>query len=161
MRWAVKAIATVGFVGYVPRAPGTAGSLAGLLVGLLTAPAVKDPHPYPLRLLIGVVACFFLGVVVSTRAEREFGVHDPRPVVIDECWAMWAILVAAPLLCHAWPLTVVAFGLFRAFDIAKPFPLKDLGRLPGGWGIMLDDLGAAGYTVLVLWVVLALLRAPL
>ena len=156
MRWLVKAISTVGFVGYLPKAPGTAGSLVGLLVGIVAAPAVTDPVG-PAH-LFGLAAVFLVGVAVSTHAEREFGVQDPPQVVIDECWGMWAILVASPLLSHALPLAAIAFGIFRAFDIAKPFPLKRLARFPGGWGIMLDDLGAAAYTLLVLWIVLAYLR---
>lgn len=158
MRWVVRAIATVGGIGYLPKAPGTAGSFVGVVLGLLTTPSFKDPQPYPTMLLLGLVACFFLGMAVSGQLERALGIHDPAIVVIDELWGMWAILVASPMV-RVLPLTVIAFVLFRAFDIVKPPPLKRLGRLPGGWGIMLDDLGAAAYALGVLWVVLTVVRS--
>lgn len=160
-RWVVRTIATVGGVGYLPKAPGTAGSLVGLLVGFIAARPFKDPPQAASILLLALTACFFVGVAVSTQAERHFGARDPSAVVIDEFWGMWAIMVAAPLVSQGPLLAAIAFGLFRAFDIIKPPPLKRLSRLPGGWGIMLDDLGAAAYTFGVLWVVLAMVRQPL
>ena len=151
MRWLVNTLATVGGVGYLPGAPGTAGSLVGLLLGFLTTPGLKDSPPYPFALLAAVVGGFFLGVASSGEAERLFGLHDPSCVVIDECVGMWAVMVAVPITRVPF-LAVVAFVLFRVFDIVKPPPLKRLARLPGGWGIMLDDLGASAYTVGVLGV---------
>jgi phosphatidylglycerophosphatase A len=106
-------------------------------------------------LLLSLVVCFVVGVVASTQTERDLATHDPPCVVVDECWGMWAILVAAPLVSHVPVLAAIAFGLFRAFDIVKPPPLKRLAGLPAGWGIMADDLGAAAYSLLVLRLITA------
>lgn len=93
-----------------------------------------------------------IGVWASTLTEQTLKVLDPSSVVIDECWAMYLIIVASPGAYLSWEVAVAAFLLFRVFDIIKPPPLKNLARLPGGWGIMLDDAGAALYTLLVMWV---------
>ena len=158
MQWFVKALASVGFLGYVPKAPGTAGSVAGLMLGLLVPPPLTHAPS------LGYVGClaggFLIGVIVSTASERAFGHVDPPQVVIDECWAMWALMAAIPVLCYSLPLALVAFGLFRIFDILKPFPLKWLARLPGGWGIMLDDVGAAGYVAVLWWVLATVVCVP-
>ena len=148
-------LASAGGIGYAPILPGTAGSLAGLLLGCLVAPSPDSPQPYPAWLLLSLAATFLVGVVSSTMAERELRLHDPACVVIDEVWGMWAVVAALPSV--ATPvIALVAFGLFRAFDIIKPPPLRWLARCPGGWGIMLDDAGAAAYTVLVFHLTTAL-----
>ena len=144
MRWLVNALATVGGLGYAPIAPGTAGSLAGLVLG------VWGPRAPASALLGWSVLGFLLGVTVSTAAERLIGTHDPSAVVIDEAWAMWVILLASPSVVSSGVGAAVAFVLFRAFDVVKPPPLRWMSRAPGGWGIMLDDLGAAAYTILIL-----------
>ena len=150
-----KLIATVGFLGYVPVAPGTAGSLVGWLVGLLLVSAATGTlTPNPSALLagmwVGLAACCGVGVAASQIVERDSGERDPSAVVIDECVGMWAVILACPFVVDVQWMAVAAFVLFRLFDIAKPPPLKWLARRPGGWGIMLDDLGASGYTVLIL-----------
>lgn len=149
MRWLVKALATVGGLGYAPIAPGTAGSLAGLLLGVL------GPRATGAALLVWVAAGFLIGVAASTAAERAFGTHDPSAVVIDEAWAMWAIVLMIPPAVSSGPMAAVAFVLFRAFDVVKPPPLRWVSRAPGGWGIMLDDLGAAAYTIFLLKIFLS------
>ena len=138
----VKALATVGGLGYAPIAPGTAGSLAGLLLGVL------GPRAPGAALLVWVAAGFLIGVAASTAAERLWGTIDPSAVVIDEAWAMWAIMLSTPPVVSSGPMAAVAFVLFRAL---KPPPLRWVSRAPGGWGIMLDDLGAAAYTILILY----------
>lgn len=140
-----KLIAAVGGIGHLPKAPGTAGSLVGLLAGILSSDA-RSFAPY-----LSLVAAFVAGVVASGIVERSSGQHDPPAIVIDELVGMWAVVLAIPFVGQTWWLAVVAFILFRAFDIIKPPPLRWLERRPGGWGIMLDDLGASGYTILVLW----------
>jgi len=159
-----KVIATVGFLGYVPVAPGTVGSLVGWVVGLILVSVADGPfavHPTAIVLGMwgGLAVGFGLGVVTSQIVERDSGEHDPPAVVIDECIGMWGVIVASPFVIDKPWLAGAAFVLFRIFDIAKPPPLKWLARRPGGWGIMLDDLGASGYAVLILWAVfLALAR---
>jgi phosphatidylglycerophosphatase A len=105
---------------------------------------------------VSLAVAFLVSVVVSTAAERLFAAHDPLCVVIDEVWGMWAVMTAVPLVCQVPWLAALAFGLFRVFDIAKPPPLKWLARAPGGLGIVLDDAGAAAYTVGALWFVVML-----
>jgi phosphatidylglycerophosphatase A len=153
-----KVIATVGFLGYVPVAPGTAGSLVGWLVGLLLLAVGAGPltmHPAVLALATwtGLAACFGLGVAASQIVERDAGEHDPSAVVIDEFVGMWVVVAACPFVLQVPWMAVAAFVLFRLFDMTKPPPLKWLSRTPGGWGIMLDDLGASGYTALILWLI--------
>ena len=145
-------LATVGGLGRLPVAPGTAGSFAGLATGL-----AWFPQPFAACSWLGA---WLIGVAVSTRVERDLHVHDPSCVVIDEFTGMWLVLMAAPPMRHAPWLLAAAFGLFRFFDILKPPPLKWLARAPRGWGIMLDDVGAAAYTLLIFWVVTGLVHRP-
>lgn len=140
-------VATVGGLGYAPIASGTVGSVAGLVIGWWSV------YAGPVLMWSGALAVTVFGIAASTRTEREVGRTDPSCIVIDECAAMW--LIVACLRPQRWftgsfdDLTAagIAFILFRLFDILKPWPLKRLQDLPGGWGVVLDDLGAAGYTV--------------
>ena len=153
MRWLAKSLATVGGLGDFPKVPGTAGSAIGMLVGWLLS---RTPTTVQLSAL---GAFFLIGVGVSTITARDLNTRDPSSVVIDEVWGMWAVIVAVPsLVTQGWAV-VLAFVLFRAFDIFKPPPLKQLERCPAGWGIMLDDAGAAVYTCLSLRLVLALVHS--
>jgi phosphatidylglycerophosphatase A len=141
-----KVIATVGGLGLSPIAPGTAGSLAGVALGLLWTTDTGGLLPW-----VAAVAAFFVGVAVSTRVERDLRALDPSCIVIDETVAMWMILLAVP--AASWRQALIPFALFRLFDIVKPPPLKRLAKAPDGWGVMLDDAGAAIYTILVFWCV--------
>lgn len=137
MRLAVF-VATFGYVGYFPFAPGTVGSAAGLLVyGLLRlagAPPVAD--------LILVAVLFVAGVWSGTLAERHFGGTDPGPGVIDEVVGM---LVTLAFLPAGWVLAAIGFVVFRVLDVVKPWPAGRLESLPGGLGMMADDVMAAVY----------------
>ena len=128
----------------MPIAPGTWGSLAGLALGVAAAPAAG-----PLAWFLLAVA-FWVCADACGRAERRMGRHDPPAVVLDETWGMAAVLLTAPEAAGSAGRLALAFLLFRGFDVAKPPPLRALARLPGGWGIMADDLGAAAYAVLCL-----------
>jgi phosphatidylglycerophosphatase A len=83
-----------------------------------------------------------VGAWAATRTEVSLGTTDPGPVVIDEVMGQCVTLVAAPF---SWPVALAGFVLFRAFDIVKPPPARQLERAHGGWGIMLDDLAAGVY----------------
>ena len=141
------AVATALGVGYVPFAPGTFGSLAGLVVfaGVRATgqPAVE---------LAAIVAIFFAGVWAATAAEAHFGHIDPGPVVIDEVLGM---LVTLTLLPVSMTGVLVGFVLFRVFDVIKPYPANRLEQLHGGVGVMADDAMAAVYANLVLRALLA------
>ena len=150
----VRWLGTVGGVGYSPVAPGTCGSAAGVLAAWACARWAPE-WSAPLALLVTI-----FGVFVAREAALAFGGADPAVVVIDELAAMWLVLAVMPQTLEHWGLGWGAFGLFRAFDVIKPPPLRRLERLAGGWGIMLDDLGAAAYTCLVLWIVLKVVHSP-
>jgi phosphatidylglycerophosphatase A len=141
-------IATVGYCGYFPVAPGTVGSAAGLVVYLL----VWWSHSTVVEVgLIAVVFC--VGTWAGTTAERYFGGIDPGPVVIDEVLGMLITLAFMPV----GPMTALAgFVLFRIFDVIKPYPAGRLERLHGGLGVMSDDAMAAVYANLSLRLVVYL-----
>ena len=132
--------------GLLPIAPGTWGSLLALLLFWLT-----PPQPLTIHVLL-VATGFTLGVWLCGQSARRLGVHDHPGIVFDEIVAMWATLVAVPRK-PAW--MALAFLLFRAMDIWKPWPIREADhRLTGGLGIMLDDALAAAFAaviVLSLW----------
>ena len=142
------AVATFGGVGYVPVAPGTFGSAAGLLVWWLlpVSPTVQG---------IAIVAIFIAGSWGGNVAERHFGRTDPGQVVIDEVMGMLITLFLNPV---GWIGALAGFLLFRVFDVIKPYPANRLEQLHGGVGVMADDGMAAIYANLVLRLGLYLLR---
>ena len=98
-------------------------------------------------LAAAIVGLFFVGVAASTAVAAQVGLHDPGIVVVDEVVGMWVTLVLVPFT----PLTAgLGFLLFRLMDIVKPFPARDFERLPGGWGIVADDVMAGIYANLAL-----------
>ncbi|MBZ5702049.1 MAG: phosphatidylglycerophosphatase A [Acidobacteriia bacterium] len=192
------AIATVFGVGYAPKAPGTFGSVIGILVAVvseffpipllwLSGLGVDIPmiagHPAPMLLFLPswLVFLFFaiLGVWAASRVARYSGLEDPQHVVIDEVSGqhLTFLLGLFPIFLGAgfsngsdlaasafmlmtqllnWKCLLLGFILFRVFDIWKPFPVRQLEKLPGGWGIMADDWMAAVYAALVLRLVIHL-----
>jgi phosphatidylglycerophosphatase A len=139
-------IATFFGAGKVPIAPGTAGSAAALgIAWLLHHLHGWSPLDFAvLGLLLTAPAIWASGVTA-----RAGGHDDPGHVVIDEVLGLWLSLAGAHTLNgKTW---LAAFVLFRVFDIWKPFPVRRLESLPGGTGIVLDDLGAGLYAALVLF----------
>lgn len=128
--------------GLAPVAPGTFGSIPGLLLGWATL----QLHSY---VQLGIaVSLFAIGVWLCGRCSRNLGVHDHGGIVWDEITGMYVTLLLAPPTVTGF---VLAFVLFRVFDIVKPWPIRDLDhRLGGGLGIMLDDLAAALYALIFL-----------
>lgn len=147
----LTAFATLGPVGYLPIAPGTWGSAAAVLA----APFVFVSLDTGWRILVLAVV-LVVGCVAATRAEKVLDKKDPGPVVLDEVLGQWATLmpVMSPTIVK-WPELweyAAAFFLFRFFDILKPFPVRQLERVvPGGTGVMIDDLAAGVYAGLCLW----------
>ncbi len=135
-------IATVFRIGYLPLVPGTWGSLAAILVWYFF---MTDISPFFLVIISLIV--IFVGVVTSNAVIQTSGNRDPSEVVIDEVAGQWIALIALP---HTLGYGIAAFGLFRILDIFKPPPIKQLERLPGGWGVMLDDVAAGIVTCIVL-----------
>ena len=130
--------------GLAPFAPGTFGSIPGVLLFWLTL----DFGAYG---QFGIAAALVLfGVSICGESARRLGIHDHGGIVWDEISGVYITLLAAPLTVTGW---ILAFVLFRVMDIVKPWPIRDLDhRLKGGLGIMLDDLAAALYAVILLGV---------
>jgi phosphatidylglycerophosphatase A len=136
-------VATCGYLGYVPIAPGTFGSAAGLLVFL----AVQNTGSVTVELGT-IVVLFAIGIWSGTVAEHHFGGVDPGPIVLDEVVGMLITLALLP------PVTltgaIVGFLVFRVLDVVKPWPSGGFEKLPGGLGVMADDGMAAVYGNLVM-----------
>ena len=142
-----RVIATWFGCGYFPKAPGTAGSLGGLLVAwALVQFAAFPPIFFVLLALISLYPAIWAAGVVA----REDQTKDPQIVVVDEVVGQWITLAGAGHL-H-WKSWLLAFALFRLFDIWKPWPVRQLEKLPGGTGIVMDDVMAGVYGALVLFV---------
>lgn len=130
-------IATCGYVGYIPIAPGTFGAA----VGLILLGAVRRAGDVSLEVLV-ILSLVGLGVWSATVAERHAGRADPGIVVIDEAAGMLITMFLVPATPAA---VVVGFLLFRTLDILKPWPARRLERLRGGLGVMADDTMVALY----------------
>tara|TARA_R110000824_G_scaffold155226_1_gene327461 strand:- start:10321 stop:10818 length:498 start_codon:yes stop_codon:yes gene_type:complete len=139
----VAFIATWFGSGLLPKAPGTWGTIAALPPAYVIA---LTGGSY--SLLLAAVFAFLIGTWSSEQYARACGKPDPSEVVIDEVAAIWLVLAFVPLSLIGWG---VAFIVFRFFDIVKPWPvsLADT-KLKGGFGIMFDDIIAAGYAILVI-----------
>ena len=139
-------VATVGYCGYFPIAPGTVGSAAGLLFYLFVwwtqSPVVE----------VGLIVLLFTaGIWAGTTSERYFGGIDPGPIVLDEVVGMLITLAFIPVSLTG---ALVGFVLFRIFDVIKPFPARRLESLHGGLGVMADDAMAAIYANITLRLVI-------
>ena len=144
MKNLIKVLASLCYVGYSPIAPGTNGALVGVVAYLL----LKDN----LIAYSAVLAfCIFFGFFLCGRAEKIFGEKDSRKVVFDD--AVGA-LITFYMVFYNEPVKIVyiiiGFLIFRGFDIVKPFPIRRLENLKGGWGIMMDDIVAGVYSNIVL-----------
>lgn len=144
-------VATVGYCGYFPIAPGTVGSAAGLVVYALVRwtglPVVEAG---------AIVVLFAAGVWAGTTAERYFGGIDPGPIVIDEVVGMLITLAFIPV---GWSAAATGFVFFRIFDVVKPYPASRFERMHGGLGVMADDAMAAIYANVCLRLMMWLLPA--
>ena len=147
MQRAAVFVCSFGYLGFFPVAPGTVGSLAGLLVYLIFRAA-----GFPYFELFLIALFFGLGIFFGGAAERALGGVDPGPVVIDEVMGM---LITFFLIPVSWMGMLAGFLLFRATDVFKPYPANRLERLPGGVGVMADDFMAAIYANLALRAILA------
>jgi len=128
--------------GYAPKAPGTAGSVVGIL---LVWPLLALPLS---AFLAATVVCFAIGVMASNVAEKHFGKKDPGAIVIDEIAGVFITLIAVtPTPIHL----LLGFALFRLFDITKPPPCRWAERhFKGGMGVMMDDVLAGIYAAICL-----------
>jgi phosphatidylglycerophosphatase A len=143
--WMAVALATAGGAGFAPKAPGTAGSIVGVFVYLLVEAGHAGAY-----YLHAIIFFFIVGTWASSRVERLYG-HDSQRIVIDEVVGQ---MITFGLFAGRYQLSAIfiaiGFGLFRLFDITKPFPIRRLERLPGGLGVVADDVGAGVYALVAL-----------
>ena len=146
--WAAVILATAGGAGFAPKAPGTAGSIVGVLIYLLLESLHVGAY-----YLHAIIFFFIVGIWASSRVEHLWG-HDSQRIVIDEVVGQMITfgIAAGRYQLSAFNI-VLGFGLFRAFDIVKPFPIRHLERLKGGLGVVADDVGAGLYALAVLTLV--------
>jgi len=139
-----QTLATLGPVGYLPIAPGTWGSAVAAVLWWFIA--ASSSIFYQIAIIIALIP---FAIWSADWAEKILG-HDAKPIVIDEVAGQWITLLFAPKLLHFY---IIGFFLFRAFDVLKPFPVFQSQRLPGGVGIVIDDVLAglyAGVTLLII-----------
>ena len=141
MRGLARFVATAAYTGYAPVAPGTVGSLVGLI--LLAAVRQIDTLWLEPAVLVVVI---MVGTWAADHVEADEGRQDPGIVVVDEVAGMLLTMLFLPL---TWWAGIVGFLAFRGFDIVKPFPAGWAERLPGGIGVMTDDLVAGVYAAIV------------
>jgi phosphatidylglycerophosphatase A len=133
--------------GFSPKAPGTVGSLAAILI----AWPLSHLGFTRLHFLILSLALLYPAIRASSIVAALSGRKDPQIVVVDEVLGQWLTLSGA--LRFDWITFALAFGLFRLFDIWKPYPIRLIEQIPGGAGIVLDDMMAGAYAALVLFLV--------
>jgi phosphatidylglycerophosphatase A len=165
-------LATGFYSGYIPWASGTFGSLVGVLLYMI--PGAETATTLGILVLVG----FFAGVFTSAKVAAIYGhrltktaelakatfqpgsheVPDPSIIVIDEIVGMWISLMFLP---KSLPVILIAFVAFRAFDIVKPYPARQLEKIPNGWGIMLDDVVAGVYANVATMIVYQLIQGTI
>ena len=133
--------------GYFPWGPGTVGSLAGLLIAVVVDSYLGGTRQF----LLGISFILFMPAVwAATKTAEILGKKDPGLVVVDEVLGQWVTLLGVTRFTPA--SFVMAFLLFRLFDIWKPWPVRRLEQLPGGYGIVADDIAAGMYGALILYI---------
>jgi phosphatidylglycerophosphatase A len=146
--WLAIAVATAGGAGFAPKAPGTAGSIVGVLFYLLIE-ALHGGAYY----LHAIIFFFIVGIWASSRVEHLWG-KDAQRIVIDEVVGQ---MITFGTAAGRYPISLfyvlLGLGLFRLFDILKPFPIRRLERFEGGLGVVADDVGAGLYALAVLTLV--------
>jgi phosphatidylglycerophosphatase A len=152
----VISCATLGPVGRARRAPGTWGSLVGLIYQLVVFHPLARNVTGQIILLLLIATGIWFAIAICAEAEFRLGKRDPGEVVLDEfvsmplCFIGWPAMLVGPWAMHPWAIFVAAFALFRLFDITKPLGIKKLQDLPGGIGVVVDDVAAAILTCVVL-----------
>ncbi len=128
--------------GFIRPAPGTWGTLPGVLIAYFVM-------PYPIIHFTVIIGLTIIGTWLCQKASAILGVHDHGGIVIDE---IVGVLITLWLFQPAWQILLIGFLAFRFFDILKPFPIKWIDKhVHGGWGIMLDDIIAGGFAWVTVW----------
>ena len=135
------------FTGYIPTASGTFGSLAGLIIYFI-------PGFEKLSIIIPAIVIFTIyGIYVGSKFEKLYG-EDPAECTVDEVVGMWITLILVP---KTLPIAVIAFFIWRMMDILKPAPARQAERLHGGLGIMMDDVVAGIYSLVLVHLILLII----
>jgi phosphatidylglycerophosphatase A len=137
---------TAFYSGYSPVAPGTAGTLVAMALYIFENLIFSSADPSVLNMfnLIFVIVIIYPSIKLGDAAEKFYKSKDPQQVVLDEVLGYWIGIIFIPFSIS---YAVMAFFLFRLFDIIKPFPARSLESLTGGLGIMIDDIIAGLYTL--------------
>jgi len=132
------------FTGYIPFASGTFGSLMAIAIYLI--PGFENP-----TILLSLISLFsIIGIYLGNKFEKVYG-KDPSQCTIDEMVGMWITLLFIPK--YIW-FILIAFIIWRILDIIKPFPANIVEKIKGGWGIMLDDIIAALYSLILIHIII-------
>jgi len=148
----IDALASFFYTGFITYAPGTWASLIAALIWILI-----PVESVTIRIII-VCSAFIIGIFVAGLSELKSGIIDPSYVVIDEVAGMWLALLLLPKIQRPnhIPMILLAFLVFRFFDITKIYPIKNLEKIGGGFGIMIDDIAAGIFTAiavnLIIWI---------
>ncbi len=154
MPFIVAATATFGGAGLFPIAPGTVASFVVILACRFALPAAGPVGHNIAWTGAAALLLFVAGVPSSQSFALRLGQKDPSKVVVDEAVGQLIALAGLPV---AWTPLLLAFFFFRAFDVLKPWPIRRLERLPGGWGIMMDDVAAGAAAAVATRIALAIL----
>ena len=144
-----KLNASVLGAGYTPFAPGTMGALVGIIILFLIKWQQPNLQYFTWGLLLAIIIFTLFGVWSTNEMETEWW-KDPSKVVVDELIGVWVAVLWIPAETQS---LILGFILFRFFDIAKPLGIRQLEKIKGGWGVMLDDVGAGIYANIVLQVI--------
>ena len=136
------------YTGYIPFASGTFGSLAGLI--LYYIPGFENP----IILFSAIILFVILGIYTGNKFDKIYG-KDPAECTVDEIVGMWITLLYLPKIL--W-ISILAFVVWRALDVIKPYPARNLEKLPGGLGIMIDDIVAGIYSLGIVHLILFIFR---
>jgi phosphatidylglycerophosphatase A len=148
-RWATVTATFFG-IGWFRPGPGTWGSAATTLLWAAAAYALRPSFQTPAAITLAILVVL-IGIPAATQVARAYGKKDPQFVVIDEVAGQLVALIAVPL---TWKYFLAAFILFRAFDIVKPPPVRQLEAVPEGAGIVLDDVAAGLYACAIMHLLL-------
>jgi phosphatidylglycerophosphatase A len=148
-RWATL-VATFFGIGRLKPGPGTWASIATVILWAVASHAIPVASRTWSTILAAALVTL-IGIPAATGVARASGLKDPQFVVIDEVAGQLVALIAVPL---AWKTFLAGLILFRVFDILKPFPIRRLERLPEGTGIVVDDLGAGFYALIIMHLLL-------
>ena len=140
------------YVGLTPFAPGTVAAFTGLILWYILYLCLTPLWLFIVTLAL-IVSVTIIGAWTSSGMEKYWG-PDPRSVVIDEYVGCWIPLLVAPCGEWTWLTALIGFGLFRLIDIFKPLGCRAIERkFPGGWGVMLDDVLAGLYALIILLII--------